>query len=54
MSRAEGRGKPRGETLAAALFVNLADDMLADHVGEAAAVKLFALTPRQAPPRQAP
>ncbi len=34
------------ETLASALFVNLADDMLAEHVGEAGALKLFALTPR--------
>ncbi len=34
------------ETLAAALFVNLADDMLAEHVGEAGEIKLYALTPR--------
>jgi hypothetical protein len=36
------------ETLASALFVNLADDMLAEHVGEAGPLKLYALTPQAA------
>jgi len=33
------------ETLAAALFVNLADEMVAEHVGEAGDIKLYALAP---------
>lgn len=35
------------EALTCALFVNLSNDLIAEHVGETGPVRLFALTPRQ-------